>query len=44
VSGLAGYIVIAFFLRYLQTRTLTPFIMYRLIFGIAVLALTFLHR
>jgi undecaprenyl-diphosphatase len=41
VSGVAGYFVIAFFIRYLQTRTLKPFIIYRLIFGIAVLALAF---
>jgi len=44
VSGLAGYVVIAIFLRYLQTRTLLPFIVYRLLFGIAVLGLAFLHR
>jgi len=44
VSGCAGYLVIAFFLRYLQTRTLRPFIIYRLVFGIAVLILAFLHR
>jgi undecaprenyl-diphosphatase len=37
VSGIAGYFVIAFFLRYLQTRTLKPFIVYRLVFGLAVL-------
>jgi undecaprenyl-diphosphatase len=43
VSGVGGYLVIAFFLRYLQTRTLKPFVFYRLIFGIIVLALTFLH-
>jgi undecaprenyl-diphosphatase len=43
VSGVAGYFVIAFFLKYLQTRTLQPFIIYRLVFGIAVLALAFLH-
>ena len=44
VSGFAGYLVIAFFLRYLQTRTLKPFIVYRLLFGIMVLVLVFLHR
>lgn len=44
VSGFAGYLVIAFFLKYLQTRTLKPFIIYRLLFGIAVLVLAFLHR
>jgi undecaprenyl-diphosphatase len=43
VSGVGGYIVIAFFLRYLQTRTLKPFVIYRVIFGIIILALTFLH-
>ena len=43
VSGIAGYFVIAYFLRYLQTRTLKPFVFYRLIFGIIVLVLAFLH-
>ena len=43
VSGVAGYFVIAFFLRYLQTRTLQPFVIYRLVLGIIVLALAFLH-
>ena len=43
VSGVGGYVVIAFFLRYLQTRTLKPFIVYRLILGTIVLGLAFLH-
>lgn len=43
VSGSVGYLVIAFFLRYLQTRTLKPFVFYRLVFGIIVLVLAFLH-
>lgn len=43
VSGIAGYFVIAFFLRYLQTRTLKPFIIYRLVFGVVVLVLAFLQ-
>lgn len=43
VSGVGGYIVIAFFLRYLQTRTLKPFVIYRVIFGIIILLLAFLH-
>jgi undecaprenyl-diphosphatase len=43
VSGVGGYVVIAFFLRYLQTRTLKPFVFYRLVFGIIVLVLVFLH-
>ena len=43
VSGVAGYFVIAFFLRYLQTRTLKVFVVYRLVFGIIVLVLAFLQ-
>jgi undecaprenyl-diphosphatase len=43
VSAVAGYFVIAFFLRYLQTRTLKVFIVYRLVFGIIVLVLAFLQ-
>jgi undecaprenyl-diphosphatase len=39
ISALVGYATIAFFLRYLQTRTLTVFIVYRILFGIAVLLL-----
>ena len=44
VSGLVGYAVIGFLLRYLQTRTLKIFVVYRLIFGIFILLLMFLHR
>ena len=43
VSGVTGYFVIAFFLRYLQTRTLKVFVVYRLLFGIMVLVLAFLQ-
>jgi undecaprenyl-diphosphatase len=43
VSGVGGYLVIAFFLRYLQTRTLKVFVVYRLVFGIIVLLLAFLQ-
>ncbi|MGB2590971.1 MAG: undecaprenyl-diphosphatase UppP [Candidatus Acidiferrum sp.] len=43
VSGVGGYFVIAFFLRYLQTRTLKVFVVYRIAFGIIVLGLTFLQ-
>jgi undecaprenyl-diphosphatase len=43
VSGIAGYFVIAFFLRYLQTHTLKVFVFYRLLFGIIVLVLAFLQ-
>ena len=39
VSALVGYATIAFFLRYLQLKTLKVFIVYRLLFGIAVLLL-----
>ncbi len=42
-SAVVGYVVIAFFLRYLQTRTLKIFIVYRVVFGIVVLLLAFLQ-
>jgi len=39
VSGLTGLAVIAFFLRYLQHRSLNFFVYYRVVFGIIVIAL-----
>ena len=42
VSAIVGYAVIAFFLRYLQTRTLKIFVYYRIVFGIVVIVLAFL--
>ena len=39
IAALVGYGVIAFFIRYLQTRTLKIFIYYRLIFGVIILGL-----
>ena len=39
VSGIAGYFVIAFFLRYLQTHTLKPFVIYRIVLGIIIFSL-----
>jgi undecaprenyl-diphosphatase len=39
VSAVVGYLVIAFFLQYLQTRTLKIFIYYRILFGIVILLL-----
>ena len=42
-SAVCGYLVIAFFLRYLQIRTLKIFIVYRILFGIVVLLLAFLQ-
>jgi len=41
ISGVAGYFVIAFFIRYLQTRTLKPFVIYRLVVGVMILAWAF---
>jgi undecaprenyl-diphosphatase len=41
ISGIVGYFVIAFFLKYLQTRTLKVFVFYRLLFGIIILVLAF---
>lgn len=39
VSAITGLFVIAFFLRFLKKRGLEPFILYRIIFGILVIAL-----
>jgi undecaprenyl-diphosphatase len=44
VSGVGGYAVIAFFLKYLQTHTLKVFVYYRGLFGMLILLLVFLHR
>jgi undecaprenyl-diphosphatase len=44
VSAVTGYAVIGFLLRYLQTRTLKIFVVYRIAFGIFILLLMFLHR
>lgn len=41
VSAVVGYLVIAFLIRYLQTRTLQIFIVYRVVFGILILLLAF---
>ncbi len=43
VSAAAGYLVIALFIRYLQTRTLKPFIYYRVALGLVVLWLAALQ-
>lgn len=44
VSAVTGFAVIAWFLRYLQRRSLYPFIYYRIVFGIIVLALAASRR
>ena len=44
LSGILGAIVIAFFLRYLRNRSLMPFVYYRIIFGIIVIALAAFFR
>lgn len=44
ISAITGYAVIGILLHYLQTRTLKIFVVYRLIFGIVILLLMFLHR
>lgn len=43
ISAIVGYLVIAFFLHYLQTRTLKIFVYYRILFGIVVVLLAFLR-
>src|ERR1700675_3751750 len=43
VSAVVGFLVIAFFLHYLQTRSLKPFIYYRILAGLAILLIWFLQ-
>lgn len=43
VSAVVGYAAIAFLLRYLQARTLKIFVAYRLVLGVIILAVEFLH-
>ncbi|MGA8224763.1 MAG: undecaprenyl-diphosphatase UppP [Candidatus Acidiferrales bacterium] len=43
VSAVVGYLVIAFFLHYLQTRTLKLFIYYRILAGLAILLFWYLQ-
>ena len=42
VSAIVGYVTIAWFIKYLKTRTLTVFVVYRILFGIAVLLLGYM--
>jgi undecaprenyl-diphosphatase len=44
VSAVVGILVIAFFLRYLRRNSLMPFVWYRVIFGIIVVALAFFRN
>jgi undecaprenyl-diphosphatase len=44
VSAVTGFIVIAFFLRFLRTHTLRFFVYYRIVFGIIVIALAIFAR
>ncbi|HYM13765.1 MAG TPA: undecaprenyl-diphosphate phosphatase [Bryobacterales bacterium] len=44
VSAITGYAAIAFFIRYLQTRTLKFFVWYRIICGIIIVALALFLR
>jgi len=44
VSAVSGCMVIAWFLRYLRSAGLRPFVYYRIVFGIIVLALAFIRR
>jgi undecaprenyl-diphosphatase len=43
VSAVVGYAVIAFLMRYLKTRSLKIFVVYRLTFGMVILLLAFLQ-
>jgi undecaprenyl-diphosphatase len=44
VSAISGWVVIAYFLRFLRTHTLRFFVYYRVLFGIIVIALAILGR
>jgi undecaprenyl-diphosphatase len=44
LSAASGCAVIAWFLRYLRRAGLTPFVYYRIVFGIIVIALAFIRR
>jgi undecaprenyl-diphosphatase len=44
VSALTGCVVISWFLHYLRRGGLRPFVYYRIVFGIIVLALAFIRR
>jgi undecaprenyl-diphosphatase len=44
LSGILGAVVIAYFLRYLRHRSLMPFVYYRIVFGIIVIALAVFFR
>jgi undecaprenyl-diphosphatase len=44
VSFVTGWIVIAFFLRFLRTHTMQFFVYYRILFGIIVIALAMIGR
>jgi undecaprenyl-diphosphatase len=44
ISGVTGYLVIAWLIRYLQTATFRFFVWYRIICGIIILALAFFFR
>jgi undecaprenyl-diphosphatase len=35
VAGIAAYLSVRFLMRYFETRTLTPFAIYCLVFGVA---------
>jgi undecaprenyl-diphosphatase len=41
VSALVGYAAIAWLIRYLQSNSLKVFIVYRIVAGVAVIALAF---
>ena len=39
VAGVVGYLVIAYFMRYISTHTFTPFVIYRIALGVLVFVL-----
>ncbi|HNO12015.1 MAG TPA: undecaprenyl-diphosphate phosphatase, partial [bacterium] len=43
VAGIVGYASIAFLIKWLQTRSTTIFIVYRIVLGILILTLSGMH-
>ena len=42
VSAIVGYLAIAWLIRYLQSKSLQVFIIYRIVAGVIVIALAFM--
>jgi len=43
-SAVTGFLCIRYFMRYLQTRSMLPFVLYRAVVGVGVLVLIYTGR